>query len=222
MQFIGFGKVYIMLMQVSFPSPILKIYIVPNVYKNKTQRKKGKRNSQFHFLELRSLLSGRYHLYRATSWSISGFLHTNEILRMLLSGRYLPYRADTGLHFLHFSPTFFSGANYRALIGPISLLSGTFYFVFSSNSLPPWTFGTGYVETNNPHTCCLLRTHRLLLKNLKSKHTLFFFLVFFFQNLNYLKHSNILGLPPGSALFKVKARLLQKLRTSRWILHPTP
>ena len=149
------------------PPPYLKFTLSP-MYKNKTQRKKGKRKltistswNSDHFYRADIFFIGQCHArYRATSHNVSS---VQQIIEPL-SGRYLPHRADTGLHFLRFSPTFFSGANYRALIGPISLLSGTFYFVFSSNSLPPWTFGTGYVETNNPHTCCLQRTHRLFLK----------------------------------------------------------
>ena len=58
MQIIGFGNIKSNAMQVSFPSPILKIYIVPNVYKNKTQRKKGKRNSQFQLFGTQSSFIG--------------------------------------------------------------------------------------------------------------------------------------------------------------------
>ena len=168
----------------SFPYPILKIYIVPNVEQNKHKRK------------------GKKKLTISSSWNFC----------TQLSDRYSSYRVDTGTLF-----TFqLSAGNYRDTIDSILRYRAHCFFVCSSNFPPFLTFGMGYVETNNPILVVCNELHHWIIKNLKKINTqntpkIFFrfccfFFPFFFPEIkpNYITKK--LGLPPGSALFKVKAR----------------
>ena len=67
------------------------------MYKNNTQRKKGKRNSQFLLLELRSLLSGRYSIIEHLLGRYRTPQHDFTLCRLLSS----PYRVDIRYRSLH-------------------------------------------------------------------------------------------------------------------------
>ena len=128
MQIIGFGNIKSNAMQVSFPHPILKIYIVPNVAQNKHKRK-GKRNSQFLLLGTLSTIIGSIKSYRANNgsiWDTSSRFNSLQTIIDQVSCRYFHYRASATSCFFHFPPSL--------------------------------DLRDGICRNKRPHTCCLQRT----------------------------------------------------------------